>query len=267
MRRQKKFINQLFSEEQRLKKSTDFWQNFHPPFYNHPFWYKSLVISNIFHQLDLLLFDPEKYAKIKYILTLAGFFLSLMVVFLNSQLLNGLVSLLIILAFTFFAFHLIDIYLLDQLANRKFAIFAQIPEFFDLLNLYTHSKAYSNFGQAILEVSKSMSGILAQELNYIGKMYRFLSLEELLNLLEDRIKDALIEELCTTILLTFEYGGSVASKITLLTKEAHVSRIQRAKEAGNIAAGALLIPLLIFHLPVLLIIFLVPSILAFSQGL
>ncbi len=227
---------------------------------------KSLFHKKINYILKLLLIEKKQYVYVKAKVTIFSFIISTFLVLTVGTGINFLIQLMVILILTCLGFHIYDIYLIDLNFQREQQIKMELPAFFDLLNLYIDSAAYENFPQALKNVANNMQGNLAKDIKHIVQLSGFLNLNEILDSLETRIPDPLIEELCSVVKLTQKYGGNLSDRIKDLANEAHFQRFNNAKESGTKASGALLIPLIIFHLPVLLIILLLPSIYGFGQN-
>jgi len=232
-----------------------------------PFLTKSFIVKDIDKKIEILHIKKEKYQQIKTFSMFIGVLLAFFVVLFASHSLTLLSSVLCILVSSILAFCVPDIYVLDKLLLRKYQIYNQLPDFFALLNLYSNSSAFTTFSDALCHVAANMKGILAKDLKRIAKMQSFVGREKVLIMLKDCFEDQLIDDLVITLKLTYDFGGDLAKKITILSEEAQKNRLIRAKEAAGKAAGSLLLPIIVFQLPVLLIILLLPSAMSFSLGI
>lgn len=231
------------------------------PYPINPILEESLFLKDLERRVLTLGLDFEKFKIIKALFTSLGFTLGLFIVALgfSFQIIFVIPTLLIM---ALIGFSLPDFFILDKENYRDYKIHTELPSLLDLLYLYAASAAYESFGQALFEISQTMPGVLAKELTELTSMYRFVSLDDFLDGLEKRFPDQIVKDLTTTVRLTEKYGGSFSKKISILSEEAHKTRLQRAREIGQRSSVALLVPLLLFHLPVAMIIFMAPMVLS-----
>jgi tight adherence protein C len=226
-------------------------------YYDKPLFERTFMIKDIKEKLSILHINLDTYKTWKgfgaTIGTIVGFILACMG---PSQFFLPL--LLLIPALAFAGFIVPEVYILDRQSYRNYKINTEFPQLLDLLKLYSESAAFETFGSALYQISLSMHGVLGRELRDLTSLYRFMSLEDFLKVMEKRFKDPLAQDLIATVRLSETYGGSVAQKISILAEEAHSQRMQKAKELGQKSSVALMIPLLLFHFPVALVVFLLP---------
>lgn len=229
---------------------------------NHDFFTKSLIIKDVAKTLDLVFMKKTVYQQLKLLCLTSTVVIAIFMI-IAFNIFSSLISQsLLLLFFAAIGFSLPDIYLVDRLQERKFKLFLELPDFFELLSLYMSSASYDSFSTAFRNVSQSMTGLLAKEFQVLSQKSHYLTNDQLMEELSVRIDDSLIQDLVVTVKLSHQFGGNISDKIELLAQEAKKSRLLRAKEIGTRAAGLLLIPLILFHLPVVLVIFLLPSIVA-----
>lgn len=164
-----------------------------------------------------------------------------------------------------FGFILAELYVNDKLQQIDYEIHTDFPKFLDLLHLYTASAAYENIGGAMYSVASNMEGTLARQLRELTAVYRFVDLHTFLEKMDERFSTPLAKDLVATLRLADTYGGSISTKIGTLADEAHKDRFQNAKKAGQRASATLLVPLMLFHFPVAIIIFIAPTALALKD--
>lgn len=172
---------------------------------------------------------------------------------------------LLIPALGLFGFILIELYLNDRVHQIDYEIHTDFPKFLDLLHLYTASAAFENIGSAMYSVASNMEGALARQLRELTAVYRFVDLHTFLEKMDERFSTPLAKDLVATLRLADMYGGSISTKIGTLAEEAHKDRFQNAKKAGQRASATLLVPLMLFHFPVAIIIFIAPTALALKD--
>lgn len=159
-----------------------------------------------------------------------------------------------------------EVYLLDRLSSRRFFIQQAVPDFLDQFHLLVSSAAYESFGQSLQHIAPAFPGPLGEKLRSLQKIQPFVSERELLLQLEKACQHPLITELITVIQVSHSFGSSLSEKTNQLIQTAQIEREHRIKDLGNKTSGILLGPLLIFHLPALLIIFLIPFVFILQKG-
>jgi len=229
--------------------------------------FRSFFVKDLPKKLELLRISSETFVIWKSL----GISISVLVGVSISALLFSITPLLfippILLISISVGFCIPDLLVTDRLTFRSFCIQKDLPFFMDLLVITISSSGYSSFPKAVGEAADGLQGVLAEELVYLTKKQHFLTIDEFLMEFQTRLNAPAIDDLVSSVKLVEIYGGSLEKKLSQLAIEAHQSRVLRAKEFANKASGTLLAPLLIFHLPVLLIVFLIPAVLAFAKGL
>lgn len=227
-------------------------------------WERSLFIRKHRDVLAFIEMDPLTYRTIKGLSAATGLLLGCIAYsFVTTSILSPF--LLIVPILTIIGFFAPEMYVVDREQQIRYEIHTDFPRFLDLLHLYTASAAFEHLGSAMYEVANSMEGTLAVQLQKSMSVYRFVDLNSFLNRFEERFKTPLAKDLVSTLRLAEEYGGSLSDKIGTLAHEAHKERMQNAKKAGQNASAALLIPLMLFHFPVAIIIFIAPTVLALRE--
>ncbi len=222
-------------------------------------YYSFLFRKNLFQKLDLLHFSRKTYVMYKLIIaSIFVIFASLLSIFFLINVADMSTNILFIFFMFILSFFIMDIFIYDKLVNREFEIKSSIPNFLDLLYLTLSTGGFASFFEALDHIGKNMDGVLSKDILYISKMSHFLDIDESLDLLVKRIQDPLIEDLAISVRMTYEFGGDLAKKVLILANESRRLRLLAAKEQANKAIGVLLIPGLIFHLPVIFIIILAP---------
>lgn len=234
-------------------------------FFRHPLLVWSPIVKNVSASLALINMSERSYRIAKGTATLAGVFLGALIYLLSISTLLSPILLLIPL-FAAAGFLLTDLVVADRLAAVEYEMHGDFPRFLDLLHLYTSSAAYENIGSAMYSVASSMRGALAKQLLELTRMYRFVDTSRFLDEMEHRFAIPLAKDLVATLRLAEVYGGSISQKIGVLAEESHKDRLQKARKAGQRASATLMIPLMIFHFPVAIIIFLAPTALALKEA-
>lgn len=160
-----------------------------------------------------------------------------------------------------------ELYTAERLWRRKMQIRSQFPNFLDLLKLYTASPGYEGFGKALTTISEALRGELGQDLREVTRVSRFVGQSRLLSELEARFPYPYCRDLVTTVRLERSFGGGIAPKIAILADEAQKSRLAHAKMVGARSSVGLLVPLLFFHFPVALLLFILPFAYSILQAL
>ncbi len=232
--------------------------------YSYPIFEKSLLLRNLNGKLQLTGISMVQYKVWKGTGATLGLLLGTCIYLLSiSNPLSPLVVLIPVL--TLMGFSLVDWYVMDKEQEISFRIHHEFPRFMDLLHLYTASAAYENIGSAMYAIANTMHGALAKQLQELTAVQRFVDTDKFLDEFSVRIKTPLAKDLVATLRLTEVYGGNISEKIGILAEESHKARMQNAKKQGQRSSAALMIPLMLFHFPVAIIIFLAPTALALQK--
>jgi len=232
--------------------------------YKNPLFEKSFIIRELQDKLKLVGMPLEEYKIWKGAGATIGFIFGLFIYALSIN--NPLSPILVMIpGLTLLGFSLVDWYITDKEQEISYKIHHEFPRFMDLLHLYTASAAYESIGAAMHAIASTMHGALAKQLQDLTAVQRFVDTDKFLNEFSNRIKTPFAKDLVSTLRLTEVYGGNISEKIGLLAEEAHKTRMQNAKRQGQRSSAALMVPLMLFHFPVALIIFLAPTALALTK--
>jgi tight adherence protein C len=232
--------------------------------FNHPFFMVSPIIRNVEVTLSKVNVTTPAYRIMKGTGMIAGTLIGLVVYLLGTQhLMSPLAGLVVVGALAGFVAP--DLYITDREQHIDMEVHNEFPRFLDLLHLYTASAAYENLGSATHAIAGTMNGTLAGQLRELTSLYRFVDRSRFLNEMSIRFNTPLAKDLVSTLRLADEYGGELSTKIGTLAYEAHRERLQNAKKQGQRASAALLIPLMLFHFPVAVVIFLAPTAIALKS--
>jgi hypothetical protein len=116
-----------------------------------------------------------------------------------------------------------------------------------------------NIIEAIDLVSKSYKCLLTSKIRYIFKLLPITSSGALMEKLDTDLKNPEISELSKIIEISQKFGVNPSPAVKNLAERTHESRLLRSKDLGQKSAAALLIPLIVFFLPVTAIIVLIPA--------
>lgn len=224
----------------------------------------SFLIRNSKQKLSIAGIDERMYAFWKGSLLLLGLINGVIIFALTAKVLITPL-LLLIPFFAFVGYILPEFYLIDKIQQIEYEVHTDFPRFLDLLYIYTSTAAYEHIGNAIYSISEHMNGALSKQLREITIIYRFVDVNEFLDHFEKRFQSPLAHDLVSTLRLADEYGGSISEKIGILAAEAHKERMQNARQKGQKASAMLMVPLMLFHFPVAVIIFLAPTAIALKQ--
>ena len=232
---------------------------------NSPFTRQSWLLTNVKPATQIL--TIPQYAAVKSVACLAGGVVGLLIVtFTTSQLLSVWQGL-GLLAGTFIGWLLPDLYLKDRAVEAELAITRQIPEFLLLLSIILETSGHQSIVKALDETAQAIGGKLGEIVHQICARQNFSTNQEVLHKLVEVCPQQLLKELAQQVDLANTYGGSITNIVHQLADQAIQDEVMSAKEQGDKLSGLLLGPLLIFHLPALLILYLIPSVLAFTRSL
>lgn len=266
------WVNRLFTNKDQFSYWKDeSWQTvtelFHRTIYSwfdHPLFSTTLLIKNSEEKLAIAGINNKMFAVWKGILLVIGALNGIGIYALTTK---AIISplLFVVILFALLGFLLPELYLIDRLQQIEFEIHNDFPRFLDLLYIYTSTAAFEHIGNAMFAISEHMSGVLSKQLRDITIIYRFVDVNSFLDRFENRFRTPLARDLVSTLRLADAYGGNISEKIGILAEEAHKERMQNARQKGQQASAMLLVPLMLFHFPVAVIIFLAPTALALKQ--
>lgn len=228
---------------------------------------KTFLLKTPLLTLSQLRMSKESFRVCKFLGILFGALIVLLCMKVSGIQFSFWFMALISLLGMFIGFVVPEIFIQDKLKTKQFFIQQAVPDFLDQFHLLVSSPAYESFGQALQYIAPSFPGYLGNELRELTKIQPFLSEQELLIELEKVCHHSLINELSTSIKVSSEFGSSLRDKTAQLLQTAQQEREHRIKDLGNKTSGMLLGPLLLFHLPALLIIFLIPFVFVLQKGI
>ena len=159
-----------------------------------------------------------------------------------------------------------DIWLNTRIKKRQMAILRDLPHVIDLLNICV--EAGLDFMLAVNRVIREFRPcdliwelrILVQEMN-IGSSRR-----QALKNLSYRVNSPTVTSFVRTLLQADRMGTSIGEALRIQSEEIRFRRFQRGEEMALKAPIKLLLPLLLFILPVVLIIVAGPILIQFTRG-
>ena len=232
--------------------------------FDHSFFKMSIFLKNPQIKLEITGTSSKTFSFWKGLLLVIGLVNGLLVFALTAKtLLSPLV--LLIPVFALIGFILPELYIMDRLQQIEYEVHNDFPRFLDLLFIYTSTAAFEHIGNAMYAISEHMTGVLSKQLKDITIIYRFVDVNAFLDRFEQRFQTPLAKDLVSTLRLSDMYGGNISEKIGILAEEAHKERMQSARQKGQKASAMLLVPLMLFHFPVAVIIFIAPTALALKQ--
>jgi tight adherence protein C len=159
-----------------------------------------------------------------------------------------------------------ELYIQDRVKTQQLLLNQAVPTFLEQFHMLSSSAGYESFGQALDLIAPHFPGKLGEELRLLVKTKPFLTETELLDRISQICSHPLLNELVVSVKVSTQYGTALADKTAHLVDAAQQLREQQTKELANKTSGVLLGPLLIFHLPALLIIFLIPFLYTLQKG-
>jgi Flp pilus assembly protein TadB len=236
-------------------------------FAKNTFFLKSLFVKNVSQTLETLHWSAENFIVQKMIMTTLGSVFALVIIMLAFSQVSPFLVFLGLLIGGFGGWSICDILLKDQATLHSLSIQRAVPDFFDQLSMVVAAPGFDSLPVALHQVSKNFPGILGSELRRLDKLSLYVSHQDFFTQLAKTIPHPLTQELTVTVKIHQEFGGDLSQKIFELGQTARTHQTQKAKDFANKASGLLLGPLLLFHLPALLILFLIPAVLAFTKSL
>ena len=158
-----------------------------------------------------------------------------------------------------------DMYVNEHAKVLKQLCIRLLPEFFDQLSL--HVEHFSSMQEAVEHLPQSLSEPFATLLQKFVSVRKFDNSEFFFTKLSTSFDHQLMSEFASLAITQQKTGGHLEKKIQSLSTQAHREITLNAKKSGNITSGILLGPLLIFHVPALIILLMIPMIISFTQSL
>lgn len=153
-----------------------------------------------------------------------------------------------------------NVFLKLRISGRKEDIRNQLPDVMDLLCV--SMEAGLGFDAALIKIGERLQGVLVDELNLVhseislGKPRR-----DALRSLSERNPVDELTTFAASIIQAEKLGIPIKNALVIQAQELRIKRRQRAEEKAMKAPVKMLIPLVIFVLPVLFIVLLGPTIL------
>ncbi len=155
----------------------------------------------------------------------------------------------------------------DFVKSRQFALYQAVPNFLEQFYMLCSSAGFESFVQALKQIAPNFPGIFGDELRRLQTLSTYCTQTQLLDRLIIICPHPLLKEFRLSVSVSTQYGSSLTDKTKQLVETAWKLREQQTKDMANKTSGVLLGPLLIFHLPALLIIFLIPFLFVLQKGI
>ncbi|WKY45710.1 type II secretion system F family protein [Eubacteriaceae bacterium ES2] len=205
----------------------------------------------------LYLTVPE-YNAIRLVIFGVGFLGAILFSFFTHA--NPVLKLLILILASLLPLMAPLLFLRFRINKRQTAISNELPDVMDLLCVTM--EAGLGFDAALIKISDRLSGVLVNELNIVHTEINFgKPRREALKSLADRNT---VEELKTfsgSVIQADQLGIPINQVLKAQAEELRIKRKQRAEEKAMKAPVKMMIPLVLFVLPVLFIVLLGPTIL------
>jgi tight adherence protein C len=200
----------------------------------------------------------SEYSAIRVILFGVFFFGSFILI--SFMTLNVLNKLLIVLISMLASLILPILFIKLKINKRQTDIANELPDIMDILCVTM--EAGLGFDAALIKIGERLSGVLVTELNIVHTEINFgKPRREALKSLSDRNS---VEELKTfvgSIIQAEQLGIPINQVLKVQAEELRIKRKQKAEEKAMKAPVKMLIPLVLFVLPVLFIVLLGPTVL------
>lgn len=242
-------------------KRVEYWSGYFP------FLETSWRIPNLDTVLKRLHWNKYQYRRLKILSTVSAVTLAFIVLSISGLPVFSLWTLIIFLIAIGAGWFLPDQYLLDAQSNQLVQLNAQVPDFLQLFALSISSSGLVSLSQVLEDISRALTGSLKTEIQHILHKKHFLSQAEILKEVTTLTPHPFLQDLGMILEIHHTYGGQLSTALVDLAHRAQTDRVQHAQELANASSGLLLGPLLLFHLPALLIIVLIPAVLAFTNGI
>ncbi|WKY48743.1 type II secretion system F family protein [Eubacteriaceae bacterium ES3] len=221
--------------------------------------------------------DSNNNVKMEYQLRLAGLYLTVAeynairivifgVLFLSAILFtilshaNPVLKLLIMIMSSLIPLAAPLLFLRYRINKRQTAISNELPDVMDLLCVTM--EAGLGFDAALIKISDRLSGVLVNELNIVHTEINFgKPRRDALKSLADRNSVEELKTFAGSVIQADQLGIPVNQVLKAQSEELRIKRKQRAEEKAMKAPVKMMIPLVLFVLPVLFIVLLGPTIL------
>lgn len=191
------------------------------------------------------------------LLFLLPVFLSFLMFFGNRNLKD---IILLFFLFSVAGYILPKYWLNTRIRNRKYLVSKELPGVIDLLTVSI--EAGLSFDMALTKIISKSEGVLIDELELaLNKIKRGIPRREALKEMAQKLNIDELTNFIGTILQAEKLGISISKILRVQSIQIRENKRQWAKEKSGKAAVKIILPLVIFILPVIFIVLLVPSIL------
>lgn len=226
--------------------------------------FKNIVFTkDLPDKLDQLKTPFSEYISLKQKAFTIAIIASLFV-FMFVQIWDITFLILIAVIMILMSFLAVDLYISDKVRLKDFRVKTEIPIFLDTLTFYFSSLNFETFGKALYSVTNLSDLSISKEINEIVKPYSYLTEDEILDLIVKKVPDKNIKSLCASVRITTKYGGTLKEKVSSIAKDSYKNRLINLKQQSIKLSGILLLPIIVFHMPIILIIIIYPMIKSIS---
>lgn len=150
--------------------------------------------------------------------------------------------------------------------KRQEAIRIELPQFMDLLVLSL--RAGSDFATGVERITTRLrSGVLKEELERILAELRMgYDRVEIFKRFGERTQIGEVRELANTLKQAQQFGTGISDVVEAQSSRLRTKRMERAMKAGLLSQQMLVIPLVIFFMPITFVIIFAPLIVRFFYG-
>lgn len=176
-----------------------------------------------------------------------------------------LVRLLLIVALAAVGFYLADLFIYNLGLKRQDAIRRGLPDAMDLLTICV--EAGLGFDAALSHVSARIPGPIAGEFQRVlQEMQIGKTRTEAFRALTDRTSVPELKAFVSSLVQADAFGIPIANVLREQSKEARIKRRQRAEERAQKVPVKIMVPLVLFILPVLFIVVIGPGAISIMQN-
>lgn len=159
-----------------------------------------------------------------------------------------------------------DAYLNNRVAARKLLIIQQLPDILDLLTISV--EAGLGFEQAIDRVVVNVPGPLSDEMSrMLGETRSGMTRAEAMRALDARVNLPDVKGFVMAVLQADKFGVSIGRVLRSQSEDMRIKRRQIAQEKAQKAPVKMMIPMVLFVLPVLFLVVLGPAALRIAANL
>ena len=217
-------------------------------------------------QIKRLDIDLQMASNMKFIGGVLGANVGVILALMLYSSLSFLLLPFVVLLSMYFGYSVFDFYVLDRNRYMDFRIAAEIPAFLDAISAEVSANPELGVIHAIKLVSGSLDSLLVDRINNVLKISHVVDSRKVLEMIQSDLRSSDIDELVRIAKISQRYGVNPAPAVKQLSERTHEHWLLRGKELGQKSSGALLIPLILFFLPVTTMVILLPSILGFLNN-